>query len=134
MKTVKILLASLLISASAFSQTTKTPEERAKHQTEKMKNELGLTADQEQKVYTINLGIDQKNEGVKTSTMTEEEKKKSLKYNNQARETMLKEVLTADQFTKFQALKQEKVEMKKANTPNMNKINVQPTKEVKSNN
>ncbi|NBR15418.1 MAG: hypothetical protein EBU01_12715, partial [Crocinitomicaceae bacterium] len=120
MKTVKILLASLLISASAFSQTTKTPEERAKHQTEKMKNELGLTADQEQKVYTINLGIDQKNEGVKTSTMTEEEKKKSLKYNNQARETMLKEVLTADQFTKFQALKKEKVEIKKANTPNMN--------------
>ena len=133
MKTVKILLASLIISASAFSQTTKTPEERAKHQTEKMKTELGLTADQEQKVYNINLGIDQKNEGVKTSTMTEEEKRKGLKYNNEARETMLKEVLTADQFTKFQALKQEKIEMRKDKKAQINKANIQKANETKTN-
>jgi hypothetical protein len=133
MKTVKILLASLLISASAFSQTTKTPEERAKHQTEKMKTELGLTADQEEKVYIINLGIDQKNEGVRTSTMTEEEKKKGLKYNNEARETMLKEVLTADQYTKFQALKQEKIEMRKDKKAQIKKVNVQKATETKTN-
>ena len=46
MKSIKILLASLLISASAFGQVDKTTEERATVQTEKMKNELALTPEQ----------------------------------------------------------------------------------------
>lgn len=112
MKSIKILLASLLISAGAFGQV-KTPEERAKNQTDKMKTELGLTDAQYDQVYNINLGIDQKNEGVRNSTMSEEEKKKSLKMNNEARESMLKEALTPEQFTKLQEKKEERIEIHK---------------------
>lgn len=120
MKSIKILLASLLISAGAFGQM-KTPEERAKNQTDKMKTELGLTNEQYDKVYTINLGIDQKNEGVRTSTMSEEEKKKSLKMNNDARESMLKDALTPEQFAKLQELKEERVEIRKQVKKQVNK-------------
>jgi len=123
MKSIKILLASLLISAGAFGQM-KTPEERAKNQTDKMKTELGLTDAQYNQVYTINLGIDQKNEAVRTSTMTEEEKKKGLKMNNDARESMLKETLTPEQFAKLQEKKQERVEMRK-------EVRKQVTKEMR---
>ena len=122
MKTFKIILASLLLSASAFGQTDKTPEERATAQTEKMKNELTLTAEQVEKVKSINLGIIQKNESVRTSTMTAEEKKAAHKMNEEARDSMMKGVLTVDQFQKYEALKAlkmetraKKVEIKKAN-------------------
>lgn len=106
------MLASLLISASAFSQTEKSPEERATAQTEKMKTELSLTADQVEKVKIINVGIAQKNDGVRTSTLTSEEKKAAHKSNEEARDSMLKEVLTADQFQKYQTLKAEKIQLK----------------------
>lgn len=112
MKSFKIMLASLLISASAFGQVEKTPEERAAAQTEKMKTELSLTADQVEKVKTINAGIAQKNEGVKASTMTGEEKKAAHKSNEEARDSMLKEVLTAEQFQKYQTLKAERMQLK----------------------
>jgi hypothetical protein len=123
MKTFKIILASLLLSASAFGQTDKTPEERATAQTEKMKNELTLTADQVEKVKTINLGIIQKNEGIRTSTMTAEEKKAAHKMNEEARDSMMKGVLTAEQFQKYEALKALKMETK-AKKAEIKKANV----------
>jgi len=130
MKSFKILLASFLITASAFGQVDKTPEERATAQTEKMKSELTLTADQAEKVKTVNLGITQKNEGIKASTMTAEEKKSAYKSNEEARDAMLKDVLTAEQFQKYQTLKAEKmqkkttkVDLKKAN---INKVEIKP--------
>jgi hypothetical protein len=130
MKSLKILLASFLITASAFGQVDKTPEERATAQTEKMKSELTLTADQAEKVKTVNLGITQKNEGIKASTMTAEEKKSAYKSNEEARDAMLKDVLTAEQFQKYQTLKAEKmqkkttkVDLKKAN---INKVEIKP--------
>lgn len=130
MKSIKILLASLLISASAFGQVDKTPEERATVQTEKMKNELALTPEQFEKVNVINLGIIQKNEGVKTSTMTGEEKKAAYKSNEEARDSMIKGVLTDEQYKKYQVLKAEKVQMKSAKVDlkkaNLNKVETKP--------
>ena len=130
MKSFKILLASLLISTSVFSQTEKTPEERAAVQTEKMTKELSLTADQVEKVKTINYGIVQKNEGVKTSAMTGEEKKAAHKSNEEARDAMLKDVLTAEQFQKYQTIKAERVQMKATKADlkkaNFNKVEAQP--------
>jgi periplasmic protein CpxP/Spy len=105
MKSIKILIASLLLSTSLMAQ--KSPEERAAMQTEKMTTELSLTPDQKEKILQINLGIVQKNDGVRNSEMSEEEKKKSLKMNNDARETMFKEVLTPEQFTIYQFRKEE---------------------------
>lgn len=100
----------LLVSATAMAQQPaqkeqefKTPEERAKFQTEKMASELQLTATQKEQVYTINLGIAQKNEGIRTSTFSEEEKRSIIKSNREAQIEMLKNVLTAAQFEKMKA-------------------------------
>ncbi len=123
MKSIKILLASLLISASAFGQVDKTPEERATAQTEKMKTELALTPEQVEKVKIINLGIIQKNEGVRNSTMTSEEKKTAHKNIEDARDSMMKEALTDEQFQKYQTFKTEKAQMK-ATKVNLKKANI----------
>ncbi len=100
----------LLVSATAMAQQPaqkeqelKSPEERAKFQTEKMASELQLTAAQKEQVYTINLGIAQKNEGIRTSTFSEEEKRSIIKSNREAQIEMLKNVLTAAQFEKMKA-------------------------------
>lgn len=88
--------------ASAITEP-KTPEERAKFQTEKMASELQLSAAQKEQVYTINLGIAQKNEGIRTSNFSEEEKRSIIKSNHEAQIEMLKNVLTAAQFEKMKA-------------------------------
>ncbi|MEY3048946.1 MAG: hypothetical protein RL365_984 [Bacteroidota bacterium] len=102
------LIALLFVSVMSFAQTT--AEERATNQTNRMKTELNLTDDQYSKVYDINLGIIMKNDGIKTSTFSEEVKNEVLKSNQQARKAMLKDVLTAAQYEK---LEQEVKEIKK---------------------
>jgi len=110
MKNIFSVAFGLLLSASAFAQQPatqsaepKTPEERAKFQTEKMASELQLTDAQKEQVYTINLGIAQKNEGIRTSSFSEEEKRSIIKSNREAQIEMLKNVLTAAQFEKLKA-------------------------------
>jgi hypothetical protein len=110
MKKLSLFALSLLLSAAAFAQQPatkelepKTPEERAKFQTEKMASELQLSAAQKEQVYTINLGIAQKNEGIRTSNFSEEEKRSIIKSNREAQIEMLKNVLTAAQFEKMKA-------------------------------
>lgn len=96
-----IFLSSLLfIAFGSFSQTT--PEERATNQTNRMKTELSLTDDQYTRVYEINLGIIMKNDGIKNSTFSEEVKKEVIQSNQQARKSMLKDVLTAAQYEKLE--------------------------------
>lgn len=94
------LIALLFISLGCFAQTTL--EERATNQTNRMKTELNLTDDQYTKVYDINLGIIMKNDGIKTSTFSEEVKNEVLQSNQQARKAMLKDVLTAAQYEKLE--------------------------------
>ncbi len=100
MKTI-FLITLLFITLGSFAQTT--PEERATSQTNRMKTELNLTDDQYSKVYDINLGIIMKNDGIKNSTFSEEVKKEVLQSNQQARKSMLKDVLTAAQYEKLEA-------------------------------
>lgn len=94
------LITLLFITLGSFAQTT--PEERATSQTNRMKTELNLTDDQYSKVYDINLGIIMKNDGIKNSTFSEEVKKEVLQSNQQARKSMLKDVLTAAQYEKLE--------------------------------
>ncbi len=110
MKKLSLFALSLLLSLTAFAQQPaskeiepKTPEERAKFQTEKMESELQLTAAQKEEVYNINLGIAQKNEGIRTSNFSEEEKRSIIKSNREAQIEMLKNILTAAQFEKMKA-------------------------------
>ena len=118
MKTLKLIFASLIVSFGVNAQTGKmtklqankkmTTEERAKFQTESMKTELNLTNEQYEKAYTINLGIVQKNKALQEQKMTTEERQNAVKQNNEARMTMLKEVLSAEQFSKLQEKLKEK--------------------------
>ena len=94
------LIALLFISLGSFAQAT--PEERATNQTNRMKTELNLTDDQYTKVYDINVGVSMKNDGINASTFSEEVKKEVLQSNQQARKSMLKDVLTAAQYEKLE--------------------------------
>jgi len=97
MKNLTALFFGVLISGSILAQTEKSASERAKNQTKKMTEELKLSTEQQSRIYEINLGINQKIDGVKTSKLSEEEKRKALNHNNQARKEMIKGVLTAEQ-------------------------------------
>ena len=98
----------MLVSVSSFSQNKphKTPEEKAKMMSDKMKTGLALSDDQYQKVQTINLDFANKTsavpkDGDKSAWMSK------MKECDEARSKSLKEVLTADQFTKYESMKKE---------------------------
>jgi protein CpxP len=74
-----------------------TPEERAKRQTEKMKESLKLTSVQEPKVSAINLKYANKMEDVRKMSDTAAQRKSTQALNKQ-KEGELKTVLTAEQF------------------------------------
>ena len=77
-----------------------TPEERAKRQTEMMKDNLSLTAAQEPKISAINLKYAKKMEEVRKIADTAVMRKSAQNLNKQ-KEGELKTVLTADQFKSY---------------------------------
>lgn len=97
MKKMVILFIGVLISGSTIAQAENSAAERAKNQTERISQEANLTNEQKSKVYEINLGINQKNEALKTSTLSEEEQKKIQNQNNEIRKQMISELLTPEQ-------------------------------------
>ena len=103
MKALKIFAVGLVMLSSTLVFGQKTAEEKATAQTSKMKTELGLSDNQATQVKEINLGIIQKNEGVMSNTgFSETQKKEIIKSNNEARMSMLKNVLTSEQYTKLE--------------------------------
>jgi hypothetical protein len=92
-----------------------TPAERATRLTNRMVKELALTAEQTQKISEINLGIASKNEDVRNNTTyTQEQKKEIVASNHVARKAMYKDVLTAEQFAKYEELEKKHLENKAA--------------------
>ena len=119
MKALKLILASLIISFGVNAQKAnlkkmnrneKSPDQRAKIQTERMKTELNLTNDQYEKAYQINLGIIKKNRSLQDQKMTTDERNAAVKQNNAARKEMLKNILTSEQYSKME----EKLKERKA--------------------
>ena len=103
------LIAILLISfTSAYSQGNQpgmgrgnqTPEERAKRQTEMMKESLSLTAAQEPRVSAINLKYAKKMADVRKIPDTAVMRKTAQNLNKQ-KEGELKAVLTTAQFKSY---------------------------------
>ena len=84
-----------------------TPEERANKLTDWMKKNLGLNDNQVSQVQALNLKYAQQNESLKGGTDTKEQKMKTMKANETARDAELKGILTADQYKKWQAKKSE---------------------------
>ncbi|MCH2228847.1 MAG: hypothetical protein MK105_00785 [Crocinitomicaceae bacterium] len=86
----------------------KSPAEKAKIQTEKMAQDLGLNEEQKEKVLIINEGINVKNQGIKSNnSFTEEQKKEYLKENRKAKNRMLSEILTPEQMDMLKSQKKE---------------------------
>lgn len=83
-----------------------TPEEHAKKKTDHLKEELALTDDQYNKVYELSLKVSEKIEAIKKDdTMDQERKKKFIHGNMKDFHNEMKSILTAEQFEKFEALK-----------------------------
>ena len=104
MNHLKILFISLFLSSLVFSQNEKSPEERAVMQTERFAKELLLSAEQKAQFLTIQTGINQKLEGIRSSKMNEEEKKNSINSIRDARTSMLQAILNDEQKQKMTEL------------------------------
>ncbi|WP_294669834.1 hypothetical protein [uncultured Fluviicola sp.] len=121
MKTL-ILALAMVVGATAIAQQQPHPkkerkpaEERATNSAQKMKTKLGLDDAQTAKIHDINLGIAQKNDAIRDNTsLTREQKMAQLKENQNARNVQYKEVLTADQYAKYEAWEKEKREKMQA--------------------
>lgn len=121
MKTL-ILALAMVVSATAMAQQQPHPkkerkpaEERATNSAQKMKTKLGLDDAQTAKIHDINLGIAQKNDAIRDNTsLTREQKMTQLKENQNARNAQYKEVLTADQYAKYEVWEKEKREKMQA--------------------
>jgi hypothetical protein len=129
MKSLKLILFSLIFTVITFSvsaqETVKTPEERAAVQTTQLTTNLALSAAQQEQIYAINLGIIQKNDAIRQNeSMTSELKTESIKQNNEARNQLIKAVLTPEQNDKFDTM--EKMQMN--NRKSIQKQTIEPRK------
>jgi hypothetical protein len=116
-KLIVSICALLLIGGAINAQAqTKTPEDRAKSQADKIKSVLVLNEEQSAKVYDILLAsavqkdsVIAKNPGSDASTLME-----LLKPINEARDTKIKAVLTTEQAVLFDAKKAELLDFESA--------------------
>ena len=91
-----------------------TPEQKAEKKAQKMAESLGLSEAQTERVRIIELGIIQKNRGIReNTTYTPEEKKVYLKENRKAKMNMLSSILTPEQMEKYKADMKAKADSKK---------------------
>ncbi len=98
---VSLLVATLV---KAQGDEKRTPEERAKFQTEWMSRKLDLNETQLSQVEAINLKYAQKNEPVLKSNERKVAKLKKLKSIQNEKDSELKSVLSADQYKTYQEL------------------------------
>jgi len=107
---VLAVLATPAVAADLDALKDTTPAERAKAQTAMMKMKLGLSDAEAAKVGTINLKYAERMEPVIKGTEGPLVRMESMRGVEKAKEAELKGVLTADQFTKFEASKEEMME------------------------
>ena len=103
-------LASQAPAADMDALKDTTPAERAKAQTAMMKTKLGLTEAEAAKVGPINMKYAERMEPIIKGSEGPLKRMEAVHAVEQAKETELKGVLTADQFAKFEANKQEMME------------------------
>lgn len=123
MTSLKILFVTLFFTSLGYSQNEKSPEERAVLQTDKFAKELQLSEKQKGQFLTIQLGINQKIEGIRTSKMNEDEKQNALVVIREARISMLQTVLTDKQKRKMTAFEKKIDKTKIKKKENRNKKN-----------
>ena len=111
-KSLVLLLASLFVfsvSAQRPDRNSKmTPEDRAAKQTEMMNKQLDLTADQQAKIQAINLKYSQQMAAQRSqATEDRQQNMENMKTQMEARNAEIKQVLTPEQFEKWQTIRNE---------------------------
>jgi hypothetical protein len=101
------VLASRAFAADLDALKDTTPGERAKVQTAMMKERLGLSAEQTPKIGEINLKYAEKMEPIIKGSQGPLMKMRAARGVEEQKEAELKGILSADQFQKFQASKEE---------------------------
>ncbi len=108
--TLVLILAFLAVSVSSFAQnkeskTTKSPEERAKITTERMKTSLNLSDEQSSKIYDLNLQRmkDHKEFKESKSKVDSDRKNKRNEY-----KSSLKSILTEEQYNSMKQMHKDK--------------------------
>ena len=100
----------LLAGTAAYAQQQmqrRTPEERAQKQTTWMEQNVGISKEQSDKVY--NIILEHARAADNTATMPRDrETNKARRDIMKDRDDALKNVLTAEQYQKYQAMMQEK--------------------------
>lgn len=106
----KILLASALFFTVLSAQAQEgTATERATAKTEKLNQAASLSDDQKERVQTVFVGIEMKNEGVlNDATMTDQQKTEIVESNKSAEANMIQDILTEDQYNKYKTMNQPK--------------------------
>jgi len=119
-KFLVIIIAFSFFNTKAFSQDSyeqRTPEERAKIQTEWMKQNLNLSDEQFEKVEPLNLEYALKMEEVKSidGKLSKIKKAKSL---SDEKDSKLKTILSEEQFEKYLKKRKELGDKMKENRKN----------------
>lgn len=108
MKTVRniVLATSLLLTINYSVAQNLDPAQQATKETEMLTKELQLTPDQEERVSAVVYGIIMKNEGIrKASDLSSAEKERIIQSNAEAKDNMLKSILSDSQFATYQKMK-----------------------------
>ena len=122
-KSLFSLLAALTLTVgTALAQTTpatdqnreargermnQTPEERATRESERMTKELGLNPDQAARIKSINMSRDEEmraNRGQMRDEANRDQMREQMQASRARYDAQYKEVLTADQYTKYAAM------------------------------
>ena len=111
-------IVAAVFAVSSFAQsapkTQKTPEDVATKRADKLKTELALSDDQRAKVYAAELDRITKVRAIRTKYPNDKKAAhKEIKPINEAFQTTLKGILTAEQVTKWEALKKAQKEKRK---------------------
>ena len=125
MKKLKIGMVALLmiVGSMAWAQSSansqnqkaaKTAEERATEHSNKLTKDLGLSQEQQKSVYSLCLQRAQQEDADRAKFQNDKEGMKNARKQNEGNfETNLAKVLTADQKTKFEQMKQTQKEKHK---------------------
>jgi hypothetical protein len=106
------LVLSVSGLTAAFAQNKandfkhKTPEERAKFQTEMMRTKLNLNAEQQSKIEVINLNYAKKFEPIIKSSDRKITRFKQAMSLQKAKDEELKKVFTAGQYQQYEKFKE----------------------------
>ncbi|WP_153799242.1 hypothetical protein [Foetidibacter luteolus] len=119
----KVLIFSVVLALSAFVATqaqssnlkNSTPEERAKMQSDMMKEKLALTDEQCQKVSTVNLKYARQMDALKNDGGGRFAKMRKAKSAMGDKDGELEKIFTPEQFEKYKTFKKEMMDKAKEN-------------------